>query len=336
MPLMACLLKKYYEGGIMKKIILVILALVFLVSFSAMPVAAKGKAAASWYVPTDFDTIQQAVDSAQPGDIIRVEAGNHAGAVINKQVVIKGIEGAVISTGVPYKSGSPLTTAFRLDAGADGTEISHLVIPNDVGTLYFFAIFSRDVDEVLLHQLNITNSVQAISNYNGSDWNISHNTITGTNAVNGGGIGIMINAWDGTADYVPDGTQANNNLITHNYTEGKIGDVGFSGPGILLSSGHGASQYPGGTLTDNIVYQNTCIYTGDNGVGFEADDVPWELSLGASITGNSVIYNDFRGSTSAIEWFGDITLNTVSRNFLDAASDRGEGADAVKPPDIFN
>ena len=69
-----------------------------------------------------------------------VGPGNHAGAILDRPLVIKGEEGAIISSGVPYKAAStPLTTAFRLDTGADGTEISHLVIPNDAGQLYYFA-----------------------------------------------------------------------------------------------------------------------------------------------------------------------------------------------------
>ena len=321
----------------MKKVIATSLIIMITMLFVVSPVAAKPDVTL-WHVPGDFATIQDAIDSpdVHNGDKIMVGAGNHAGAVVTKSVVIKGTDGATITSGVPYKSGSTYETAFLLDTGSDGVEISHLIIANDATSLFFFAVFSRGIDDVSIHHLVVTNSVQAISNYNGSGWDISYNRITGTNPVNGGGIGIMVNAWDGTSDNITDTTVANDNVITHNYTEGAVGDVGYSGPGILLSSGHGSYQYPGGTLTGNIVYKNKCVHTGTNGYGFEVDDVPYELTGTAAITGNTVAFNDFRGSTYAIVWYGDETLNSVSRNFIDQASDRGEGKDGLTPHEIFH
>jgi hypothetical protein len=291
-------------------------------------------------VPTDYPTIQHAVDAPPliPGDdiIIMVASGLHAGAVIDTPVTIKGTDGAMITSGVPYKSGSSLTTAFRLEDQAHGTEISHLMIPNDTTIGYFFAVFSREVDNVSIHHLTIMNSVQGISNYNGSGWDISHNKLFGTNAVNGGGIGIMINAWDGSQDFIPDNTTADDNIITHNKTEGLVGDVGFSGPGILLSSGHGANGWPGGKVTGNKVYKNTCMHTGSNGVGFEADDVPAETQgLQPGIFSNTVSFNDFRGSTNPMAWYPDVGSNRISRN-LGPDANRGEGAQGLTPPEIFN
>lgn len=282
-----------------------------------------------WQIPADFPTIQEAVDSIDvaDGDVIIVGPGSHTGAVIDRPIKIVGEEGAMITTGVPYKVSSGLKTAFRLDPGADGTEISHLLIPNDVLSSYYFAVFSRGVDEVSIHHLSISNSVQAISNYNGSNWDISHNKIFGTNDVNGGGIGIMINAWDGTWDGIPDSTEANNNTIAFNTTEGVIDAIDYSGPGILLSSGHGAAQQPGGTLVGNKVYKNKCTHTGTNGVGFEADDVP-----GTAINGNTIAFNDFRGSTWPLLWYGDTSLNVISRNL---GANRGEGEEGITPKDIF-
>ena len=323
----------------MKRILILTLALVLLLTLAVTPVmAAKGPKTTVWHVPEDFTTIQAAVDSVDNGDTIIVGSGSYAGAVVTKTVTIKGTDGAMITSGVPYneEGTSALTTAFLLKEGADGAEISHLIIPNDVNNGYFFAVFSRGVDDVSIYHLTITNSVQAISNYNGSEWDISHNKITGINPVNGGGIGIMINAWDGTRDGEPDDTEANDNVIAHNTTEGIVGDVGFSGPGILLSSGHGAGQWPGGTLTGNIVYKNRCTHTGSNGVGFEVDDVPWEKTSNAAITGNTVAFNDFRRSTYPFVWYGDEELNYISRNFVDTgAKNRGEGKDGLTPPEIF-
>lgn len=287
-----------------------------------------------WNVPEDFATIQDAVDSVLvvEGDVIIVAPGSHMGAIIDRPVTIVGSEGAMITLGVPYKAGSVLKTAFLLESGADGTEISHLLIPNNASSLYFFAVFSRGVDNISLHHLTISNSVQAISNYNGSNWSITHNKIFGTNPVNGGGIGIMINAWNGTQDVLPDSTEANNNTIAFNTTEGVADVLDFSGPGILLSSGHGANQWPGGTLTGNKIYKNKCAHTGTNGVGFEVDDVPYELTSDPSIVGNTVAFNDFRNSTYQLVWNGDEEMNDISRNL---GLHRGEGPGGITPHDIF-
>jgi hypothetical protein len=301
------------------------------VFFMLFFVSASMALAAVWEVPGDFATIQAAIDSGSviDGDKILVGPGAHSGATVSKSVEIKGTDGAIITSGVSYNGISGLETAFRLVPGADGTEISHLMIQNNVNTGYFFAVFSRDVDLVSIHHLTIMNSVQAISNYNGDEWDISHNKMFGVNAVTGGGIGILIGAFEGF--------DANDNLIAHNTTEGEVGDVGFSGPGILLTSLHGASNRPGGEVSGNKVYKNNCTHTGSNGVAFEIDDVTLALAPAGDpmIFDNVIAFNDFRGSTWEIVLYPDESedYNKFSRNL---GSNRGEGADGLTPPEIFD
>lgn len=85
------------------------------------------------------------------------------------------------------------------------------------------------------------------------------------------------------------------------------------------------------------MYKNRCTHTGTNGVGFEADDVPYETSSPAAITGNTVAYNDFRGSTIPLVWNGDPDANNISRNLgVGDNPGRGEGAAGLTPHDIFH
>jgi hypothetical protein len=96
-------------------------------------------------------------------------------------------------------------------------------------------------------------------------------------------------------------------------------------------------QEPGGTLTGNIVYKNTCSHTGIGGYGFEVDDVWYELNLAGApaIAGNTIAFNDLRGSTFPFVWYGDESANSISRN-LGRDDNRGEGSAGLTPAEIFD
>ena len=60
--------------------------------------------AVTWNVPGDYLTIQDAIDSPDvlAGHTILVAPGNHFGALVTKEVEIKGEGGAVINDGPPH------------------------------------------------------------------------------------------------------------------------------------------------------------------------------------------------------------------------------------------
>ena len=95
----------------------------------------SGVWAADWYVPGDFATIQEAVNSPSVAnaDRIFVGPGNHAGALITKSLEIKGTGGATINDGPAHSSG--LIQGFRLLAGSDGSTISHLTFQVDLAIM---------------------------------------------------------------------------------------------------------------------------------------------------------------------------------------------------------
>jgi hypothetical protein len=141
---------------------------------------------AEWRVPGNFATIKAAIDSSSvvAGDKIIVEPGEHAGAFVTKAVEIKGEDGAAITSGPAHENG--LIMGFRMLAGSDGCSINHLRF-----TVDFPIMNGAAVNDVSVSQCAFVNSVQAVSNWRGNSWQITHNEITDLRTRNGGGIGIL-------------------------------------------------------------------------------------------------------------------------------------------------
>ncbi len=179
-----------------------------------------------------FDTIQEAVNAAVDGNSIRVLAGQYAGAAVNEDLLIVGDSagGSVITSGPHYGGGAPgLQTAFKLDSGASGAEIRNFTIDCNSATNFYFAIFSRAADNVVVDSLTINYPVQGITNYGGSNWQITNNAINYTGAASGGGIAILLGA------YPPTYTTLQGNLVKGNTIIASGTAPDFSCPGILMS-----------------------------------------------------------------------------------------------------
>lgn len=279
---------------------------------------AASAGAADWHVPGDFATIQAANDSASvaAGDTVFVGPGDHAGALLSKSITIKGTGGARITSGPVHGSG--LIQGFRLLVGSDGATLSHLTFTTDLSIMNADAI-----DAVTVTQCTFLNSVQAISNWRGSGWEITHNVITDLRTQCGGGIGILI------ADYA--GGVVWDNIVSHNKISGTLhvseGDCGgYSGTGIVLYAdfrwgGAGAEE-----IAYNRVVKNKVSLVSDNeevvgAVGFELTDT---RNIDASVVfANQIGFNDFRGSTTEQAYSeGLLDGNVVSRNF---GNNRGHG-----------
>jgi hypothetical protein len=302
----------------MKKLMLVLVLLALL----AVPSSAMAEEPGNvWYVPGDFATIQEAIDSMMVanGDTIFVGPGNHAGALVNKAVEIKGEGGAVINSGPVHSSG--LVQGFRLLAGSDGTAISHLRFEVDLAIMNGAA-----VNEVTVTHCTFVNTIQAISNWRGSGWEISHNEITDLRTRNGGGIGILV------ADYA--GGIVSNNIVAHNKISGTLhvdpnDGGGYNGSGIVLYAdfrwgGAGAKE-----ISYNQVVKNKVSLVSDtpsvvNVVAFEMTDTRDDNTLDPVVFDNAIGFNDFRGTTLQItltpEDLGN--CNDISRNLGD---NRGHG-----------
>jgi len=289
----------------------------------------SGAEGATWDVPGDFATIQEAIDSTSvlAGDTILAGPGNHSGAYVTKEVQIRGEGGAVINDGPLHPAG--LTMGFRLLAGSAGATISHLDFTVDL------AIMNGDaVNDVTVDHCTFTNTIQAISNWRGSGWQISHNVITDLRARNGGGIGILV------ADF--SGGTVKDNVVSHNKINGTMhisaGDCGgYNGSGIVLYAdfrGGGAGALE---ISNNRVFKNKVSLVAQEDpsapptnpidvAAFELTDTRDDVNADPYpvVFDNAIGFNDFRGTVLQMS-FTPTELeaeNTISRNLGD---NRGHG-----------
>jgi hypothetical protein len=293
----------------------------FLVAVSLVLLAGAAQGA-SWQVPGDFSSIQAALDSALviDGDRIIVEPGEHAGALVTKAVEIKGEGGASITSGPAHSSG--LIQGFRLLAGSDGATISHLRF-----TGVDLAIMNGGaVDDVTVTQSTFEDTIQAVSNWQGSGWEISHNVITDLRTSCGGGIGILI------ADFQAGIVE--NNVVSHNKVSGtlhvSVGDCGgYNGSGIVLYADFRWNRAGTDEIRDNRVVKNKVSLVSDTPnvvdvVAVELTEASAPASPTAFIFDNAIGFNDLRGTALQIDLTPDALEddNKISRNLGD---NRGHG-----------
>lgn len=293
------------------------------VALSALGVMAN---AADWHVPGSFATIQEAIDNAavDDGDRILVGSGEHAGALVDKSVEIKGTGGATISSGPVHPSG--FFQGFRLLAGSGGATISHLIFTVD------FPVMNGDgVNNVTVSHCELVTALQGISNWRGSGWDISHNQITNLRTACGGGIAILVGDFSG-------GT-VQDNIVAHNVISGTLlvsdGDCGgYNGTGIVLFADFRGTRTGADSISFNRVVKNKISLVSDTpGVvdvaAIELTDTRDDSSL-AVIVDNAIGFNDLRGTTLQIaltpENLDDV--NDISRNLGD---NRGHG----QHPSVF-
>jgi len=307
----------------MKRLLTICVAAAFVATLSNTTMAA------TWDVPEDFATIQDAIDSpgVSAGDTIRVSPGNHSGALVTKEVEIKGEGGAVINNGPLHPAN--LIQGFRLMAGSDGATISHLDFTVDLAIMNGAAI-----NDASVHHCTFTNTIQAISNWGGSGWQISHNVINDLRTRDGGGIGILI------ADYTG-GTVADN-VVSHNTITGTMyvsaGDCGgYNGSGIVIYADFRWDREGAEAIKNNQVVKNKVSLVAQEDpeappanpidvVAFELTDtrddplaVPYPV-----IFDNTIGFNDWRG-TVLQEILTPLDLekyNDLSRNL---GTNRGHG-----------
>lgn len=283
---------------------------------------------ATWRVPTDYATIQMAVDSpsVSAGDRILVEAGVHAGALIGKPVQIWGEDGAVIASGPAHPSG--LSQGFRLLAGSDGTVFEHLTFTVDLAIMNGAA-----VDGIEVSHCAFVNPIQGISNWGGSGWIIAHNTVENLRCRNGGGIGILIGDRSGGS--------VTGNLVSHNTIRGTLtvqGSGGYNGSGIVLYADF-RYGWPGTSdMSRNRVTHNAVALSSDQPdvvdvVAFELTDSRNDSAQTPVIFGNAIGFNDFRRTALQIDLTPEALdeCNELSRNL---GANRGHGSHpAVFGPD---
>lgn len=269
--------------------------------------------------PGAYLTIEAALSAAADGDTILVCPGSYAGVLVDKSVEIRGAGGASIDDGPLHPAG--LTYGFRMDAGSDGSTISHLRFTTDLAIMN-----GEAVDDVTVTHNTFEDTIQGVSNWRGSGWNISHNQFTDLRTRSGGGIAILV------ADF--SGGIVRDNVVSHNKISGTLHVAatdggGYDGTGIALFADFRWGRAGAEAITANRVVKNRISLTSDNpevvGVhAMELTDTRDDEGLASAIYGNVVGFNDVRGTESGIlltpENLGDV--NDISRNLGD---DRGHG-----------
>lgn len=304
----------------MKKTVALSLILIVVIAL-ILPVQVSAAKQVTWNVPGDFATIQEAIDSpsVKSGEVILVSPGSHSGALVNKSVQIKGLGGAVIDSGPAHGSG--MIMGFRLLEGSDGTVISHLQFKVDLAIMNGGAVNNITVDHC-----TFLDSVQAVSNWRGSGWEIGHNDIVNLKTRNGGGIGILIG--DFTGGTVGNNVISFNNISGTLYAGGWYEDPsaekgGYNGSGIVLYADFrwgsaGALQINNNKVTHNKVSMVSDTPNVVDIAAFEMTDsrddvaaVPYPV-----IFDNSIGFNDFRGTVLQIVLTPEnlSEYNSISRN----------------------
>lgn len=281
-------------------------------------------------VPTDYPTIQAAVNAASPGDIIGVKKGTYAGAIITKEVTLIAMGKVIIDAG-PYSHAPVLRAGFLFppDFSGNGTHIEGfqfqgtiqdgIVVPDD-GKLDF-PIFSRGADNVTVIHNTMSDSFQGITNWHGSGWTISHNDLVNLWTICGGGIGILVGGFDGTAT-------VSDNVISHNRIRGTLrvspGDCGgYDGTGIVMFADFRAGPTFGAVaIKDNRVVENKVSLSSDT--PGTVDVVAIELTDTRDVLGvifdNAVGFNDLQKTVMQIALTPTTldTVNDISRNHGDS------------------
>jgi nitrous oxidase accessory protein NosD len=245
--------------------------------------------AATLLVPSQYGTIQAAVDAAAPGDLIRVGRGRHCGATLTKPVSLEGHRATIVGCATSPQVTTGLRAGFYLPGSkgqnpASGSRIRGFTfdgegISNSNLAPLSFGVFARFANDVVVERNRFQGTVQAITNTGGDRWRIIRNRVKGLTLLDctthcTGGDGIVIALARG-AVAAPGGdasalNRPEDNVVVENRVEGTPPDgFGvFSMVGVLLlSADHTTVLANSLRLRDNptaasvgqgIVVSNTC------------------------------------------------------------------------------
>lgn len=254
-----------------------------------------------------YNTIQAAVTAAAPGDTVRVCAGTYAGAVIDREVHVRGMHGATINDG-PFSHPGLFRAAFLFNLAelpsrpGSGSTIEGFRI---VGAPQFtpapddgkldFGVFSRGADDVTVQFNAMSDMLQGITDWNGTDWNIRFNAVKDLWTRNGGGIGILVGGFDGV-------TAVTGNQVSHNAVFGTVqvdpADAGgYDASGIVMYSDHRFGRPGALSVSDNTIERNLVHLESDTPETVDVNDL--ELTVAGStaivMTDNEIDRNRLGG-----------------------------------------
>jgi hypothetical protein len=111
----------------------------------------------------------------------------------------------------PWNASAECSETYEPRRRALATTNSHLTFQVDLAI-----ISGASVNNVTVSHNRFLHANQAVTNWGGSGWDISHNEIVDLQTDCGGGIGIFIGDWQATPSGVVD------NLVAHNRISGTL------------------------------------------------------------------------------------------------------------------
>jgi hypothetical protein len=181
-------------------------------------------------------------------------------------------------------------------------------------------------DDVTIDHCTFRNAIQAVSNWRGNGWAISHNEIIDLRTRCGGGIGILV------GDYM--GGVVENNIVSHNKISGTLHVAlddcgGYAGTGIVLYADFRYSTGGAAAIKNNRIVKNSVGLSSDNpGVvnvtAVELTDSRDFSDVEPVLFDNAIGFNDFRATVLqiALTPFNLDLVNAISRNL---GENRGQG-----------
>jgi parallel beta-helix repeat protein len=289
----------------------------YLIILSAILIFSAPAHSAIWYVPSDYSTIQAAINAAAHGDTIIVEPGTYVENIdfLGKAITVKSEEGpddTVIDGGQPIDPDYGSVVLFQSWEGNDSV-LEGFTLTNGTGTLYDFqgllmflggGISCRNHSSPTIRDNIITNN-QAIDPTSGSggggiqciDFSsplIENNVISDNVANWGGGVEVIL-------DSSP--------LITSNMISGNEADA-YHGGGIHIQmasptiidneiSGNKADSGDGGGIRTHVsssLIQNNTI----------TDNSSYWVGGVALVDGDLLLSNNFISGNSAVKGAGGV------------------------------
>jgi parallel beta-helix repeat protein len=179
--------------------------------FTLSVIIAGNVKAATINVPTDYLSIQAAINAASPGDVINVSAGNYIENInVNKAVTVNGA-GPGTTTIVATDGNSTPLTFSTTGATVSGFTLTHNYTTSELSAWTFN---NNGVSFASGGGNTLTNCIVTL-NRNGIYINTSQNNIISNNTITNNRTGI-------NATGTINGTHITGNIISSNWTEGFV------------------------------------------------------------------------------------------------------------------
>lgn len=308
-----------------RKIFSVFFALVLVLTLGLVTAAPAG--AATINVTPGANAIQNAIDAAQPGDIINVAAGDYSENInVTERVILQADSGGV--TVIPASGSDHIFYVTANNVTIDGFTLVGDTLDSPSRGILLEGVTDCTISNNNWSRTNPTGDTKAIELLSAHSNIIQGNTFT----FNEKGTGIRLNMSD-------------SNLVKNNTCTGATYGVAIIGSSYNTIQGNTTSGYYimgagislSGGYTDNLIKGNTCSNSGrgieikasrvdrpitnatviGNTLTGNANAITLDSSAGGLLSGITITENTCQASTSTAIWIKNIPAGssiTISNN----------------------